>query len=146
MTVDHGYTGIAKLLRRQCESIDRYQRGNIGERQDLGFHLADQAVQYRNLAPVLTEPDHLDVAVLALRLAQGVKRRLVSRIGAAVAGNNDFELVRGVIKNSEVADFVRDELLLVVGGQQNRDRRQLVRLQCFARPVIGIGLSVFFAE
>jgi len=73
----------------------------------------------------LSAPRELEHDVGA-RLA-GARRRVVA---AAVAGDDDLEALARVVQRQRVLHLVRDHVALVVGGDDQRQRRRLGRRPC----------------
>ena len=106
-----------------AERIGRPGRVRVREGDDLAGRLAYGAILCRDLAAAwaVEEPD--------ARLACGdCLDELVRPVGRGVRGDDDLEAVGRVVEREEVLEATLDHRLLVVGGDDDADRRLPARV------------------
>ena len=114
LAADVGDVRVGEVAHELAQRVRRPGRVRVAEGEDLALGLADGAVHRRQLpAPLGLEQAHAVVAA----------HDLVRAVGRAVGGDDELELVGRVVELEQVLDAAADHVLLVVRGDDQRDRR-----------------------
>ena len=108
---DVGDLGVGEVGDELAERVGRPGRVRVGEGEDLAGRLADGPVLGGDLAPARVH-DQPDAGAEPLdELVRPVVRR--------VRGDDELQLVRGVVEREQVLEPPLDHRLLVVGGDDH---------------------------
>ena len=114
-----GDLGIGERADELAQRVGRPRRIRVRERDDVGIRPRDGEVLCRNL-PAARALEQRDA-----RLARGdLPDDLVRAVRGRVGGDDDLEELGRVVELEEVLDATRDHVLLVVRGDDDRDRGQ----------------------
>jgi hypothetical protein len=108
------YGRIRERPDEHAKRIGRPGRIRVGERHDVGIHVADGTILGRHLAAARVA-DNLDARELQGNRLGSVVRR--------VGGDDDLELLRRVVELEEILEPPGDHGFLIVRGYDHRDRR-----------------------
>jgi hypothetical protein len=105
------------------QRIRRPGRVRVGEGDHLRLRRPDRRVLGSDLAAARV-PDHPGAGGL---------RELLGPVGGGVGGDDELEQLRRVVERAKVVEAPLDRALLVVGGDDHRDGRQVLGSRATAR-------------
>ena len=106
---------IGEVADELAQRVGSPRRVRVGEGDDLRLGRAHRGVLGRDLAAARV-PDH----PRARRL-----RELLGPVGGGVGGDDELEQLRRIVERAEVLEPPLDRVLLVVGGHDHRDGREV---------------------
>ena len=115
--------GVGQVPGECAQGIGPPLAVRVGEREDLARGLADRAMLRSDL-PLARALQELDAGILRCDLAD----ERIGEVGRAVRRDDDLELLLRVVERERVLDAPADHRLLVVGRDDERDRRRSVGL------------------
>ena len=107
------------MTHENLEGVRGEEGGRIGEDHDPVAGAGHGLVERVGLSPALGEEDRLDTGV------RGGAQDVVGPVGGAVGDEDHLQPVARVVEPADIGELGRQVLLLVVGGDDERHRRQL---------------------